>query len=206
MNFNTSYSDNFYFFTSKLTEENKKSIIKFKNISIIYDHNDTSNHYENLIKIIKFSKEKKIKIYFKDDIKKAYKLNFNGVFLSSSNKKISILNNNFSKKNNFKIIGGAHNQREYFLKKKQGCNDIFFSPIFKNNKYSQNRILKVCKFNLIANEWKCNLFALGGINSSNLKKVFMTKSKGIGFISFVNDPKIKKPVYFFQNRRALNIV
>jgi thiamine-phosphate pyrophosphorylase len=206
MNFNTSYSDNFYFFTSKLTEENKKSIIKFKNISIIYDHNDTSNHYENLIKIIKFSKEKKIKIYFKDDIKKAYKLNFNGVFLSSSNKKISILNSNFSKKINFKIIGGAHNQREYFLKKKQGCNDIFFSPIFKNNKYSQNRILKVCKFNLIANEWKCNLFALGGINSSNLKKVFMTKSKGIGFISFVNDPKIKKPVYFFQNRRALNIV
>ena len=206
MNFNTSYSDNFYFFTSKLTEENKKSIIKFKNISIIYDHNDTSNHYENLIKIIKFSKEKKIKIYFKDDIKKAYKLNFNGVFLSSSNKKISILNSNFSKKINFKIIGGAHNQWEYFLKKKQGCNDIFFSPIFKNNKYSQNRILKVCKFNLIANEWKCNLFALGGINSSNLKKVFMTKSKGIGFISFVNDPKIKKPVYFFQNRRALNIV
>jgi thiamine-phosphate pyrophosphorylase len=206
MNFNTSYSDNFYFFTSKLTEENKKSIIKFKNISIIYDHNDTSNHYENLIKIIKFSKEKKIKIYFKDDIKKAYKLNFNGVFLSSSNKKISILNSNFSKKINFKIIGGAHNQREYFLKKKQGCNDIFFSPIFKNNKYSQNRILNTCKFNLIANEWKCNLFALGGINSSNFKKILMTKSRGIGFISFINDPKIKKPVYFFQNRRALNNV
>lgn len=206
MNFNTSYSDNFYFFTSKLTEENKKSIIKFKNISIIYDHNDTSNHYENLIKIIKFCKEKKIKIYFKDDIKKAYKLNFNGVFLSSSNKKISILNSNFNKKINFKIIGGAHNQWEYFLKKKQGCNDIFFSPIFKNDKYSQNRMLKIFKFNLITNEWKCNLFALGGINSSNLKKVFMTKSKGIGFISFVNDPKIKKPVYFFQNRRALNIV
>ena len=203
MNFNTSYSDNFYFFTSKLTEENKKSIIKFKNISIIYDHNDTSNHYENLIKIIKFCKEKKIKIYFKDDIKKAYKLNFNGVFLSSSNKKISILNSNFNKKINFKIIGGAHNQWEYFLKKKQGCNDIFFSPIFKNDKYSQNRMLKIFKFNLITNEWKCNLFALGGINSSNLKKVFMTKSKGIGFISFVNDPKIKKPVYFFQNRRAL---
>ncbi len=206
MNFNTSYSDNFYFFTSKLTEENKKSIIKFKNISIIYDHNDTSNHYENLIKIIKFCKKKKIKIYFKDDIKKAYKLNFNGVFLSSSNKKISILNSNFNKKINFKIIGGAHNQWEYFLKKKQGCNDIFFSPIFKNNKYSENRILKVCKFNLIANEWKCNLFALGGINSSNLKKVLMTKSRGVGFVSFINDFKIKKPVYFFQNRRALNKV
>ena len=61
MNFNISYSENFYFFTSKLTEENKKSIIKFKNISIIYESNKASNHYEELIKIIKFCKEKKIK-------------------------------------------------------------------------------------------------------------------------------------------------
>ena len=107
------------------------------------------------------------------------------------------MNNSYNNKINFKIIGGAHNQWEYFLKRRQGCKDIFFSPLFKNQKYSQNKILKICKFNLIANEWKCNLFALGGINSSNLKKVFMTKSKGIGFVSFINDLKIKKPVYFF---------
>jgi thiamine-phosphate pyrophosphorylase len=203
MNFNTSYSENFYFFTNKLTEENKKSIIKFKNISIIYDNNETSINNEELIRIIKFCKEKKIKIYYKDDIKKAYKLNFNGIFLSSINKKVSILNSSYNNKINFKIIGGAHNQWEYFLKKRQGCKDIFFSSLFKNLKYSQNKILKICKFNLMANEWKCNLFALGGINSTNLKMVFMTKSKGIGFISFINDLKIKKPVYFFQNRRAL---
>ena len=204
MNFNTSYSENFYFFTSKLTEENKKSIIKFKNISIIYENNETSINNKELIKIIRFCKEKKIKIYSKDNIKKAYKLNFNGVFLSGKNKKISILNSSYNNKINFKIIGGAHNQWEYFLKRRQGCKDVFFSPLFKNQKYSQNKILKICKFNLIANEWKCNLFALGGINSSNLKKVFMTKSKGIGFVSFINDLKIKKPVYFFKNTRALN--
>jgi len=203
MNFNTSYSENFYFFTSKLTEENKKSIIKFKNISIIYENSEASINNKELIKIIRFCKEKKIKIYSKDNIKKAYKLNFNGVYLSGKNKKISILNSSYNNKINFKIIGGAHNQWEYFLKKRQGCKDIFFSSLFKNLKYNQNKILKICKFNLIANEWKCNLFALGGINSSNLKKVFMTKSKGIGFVSFINDLKIKKPVYFFQNRRAL---
>ena len=206
MNFNTSYSENFYFFTTKLTEENKKSIIKFKNISIIYESKEALGNYQELIKIIKFCRKKKIKIYFKNDIKKAYKLNLNGVFLSSYNKKISILNNPYNKKNNFKIIGSAHNQREYFLKRIQKCEDIFFSPIFENEKYSPNKILKICKFNLMANEWKCNLFALGGINSSNLKKVFMTKSKGIGFVSFINELKIKKPVYFFQNRRALNKV
>jgi thiamine-phosphate pyrophosphorylase len=204
MNFNISYSENFYFFTNKLTEENKKSIIKFKNISIIYENNEASINNEELIKVIRFCKEKKIKIYSKDDIKKAYKLNFNGVFLSGKNKKVSILNSSYNNKINFKIIGGAHDQWEYFLKRRQGCKDVFFSPLFKNQKYNQNKILKICKFNLIANEWKCNLFALGGINSSNLKKVFMTKSKGIGFVSFINDLKIKKPVYFFKNTRALD--
>lgn len=59
MNFNTSYSENFYFFTSKLTEENKKSIIKFKNISIIYENNEASINNVELIKVIRFCKAKK---------------------------------------------------------------------------------------------------------------------------------------------------
>ena len=55
MNFNTSYSENFYFFTTKLTEENKKSIIKFKNISIIYENKEGLGNYQELIKIIKLA-------------------------------------------------------------------------------------------------------------------------------------------------------
>ena len=204
MNLNTSYYENFYFFTDRLTNENKKNIIKFKNLSIIYANNEFTKNYKEFIDILKFCKNKKIKIYYKDDIKKARKYNLNGVYLSASNKKFLSIINNLNKKLNFKIIGGAHNQNEYFLKKKQMCEDVFFSPIFKNKKYNQNHILNICKFNLMSRGWKCNLFALGGINSSNLKKVSMTKSQGVGFISFMNDLKIKKPVYFFQNRRALN--
>jgi len=204
MNLNTSYYENFYFFTDRLTNENKKNIIKFKNLSIIYANNEFTKNYKEFIDILKFCKNKKIKIYYKDDIKKARKYNLNGVYLSASNKKFLSIINNLNKKSNFKIMGGAHNQKEYFLKKKQMCEDVFFSPLFKNEKYNQNQILNICKFNLMSKEWKCNLFALGGVNSSNLKKVSMTKSQGVGFISFINDLKIKKPVYFFQNRRALN--
>ena len=204
MNLNTSYYENFYFFTDRLTNENKKNIIKFKNLSIIYANNEFTKNYKEFIDILKFCKNKKIKIYYKDDINKARKYNLNGVYLSANNKKILLIINNLNKKLNFKIIGGAHNQKEYFLKKKQMCEDVFFSPIFKNKKYNQNQILNICKFNLMSRGLKCNLFALGGINSSNLKKVSMTKSQGVGFISFMNDLKVKKPVYFFQNRRALN--
>ena len=204
MNLNTSYYENFYFFTDRLTIENKKNIIKFKNLSVIYTNNEFTKNYKEFIDILKFCKNKKIKIYYKDDIKKARKYNLNGVYLSASNKKFLSIINNLDKKINFKIIGGAHNQKEYFLKKKQMCEDVFFSPLFKNEKYNQNQILNICKFNLMSKEWKCKLFALGGVNSSNLKKVSMTKSQGVGFISFINDLKIKKPVYFFQNRRALD--
>ena len=204
MNLNTSYYENFYFFTDRLTSENKKNIIKFKNLSVIYTNNEFTKNYKEFIDILKFCKNKKIKIYYKDDIKKARKYNLNGVYLSASNKKFPSIINNLNKKRNFKIIGGAHNQNEYFLKKKQMCEDVLFSPLFKNEKYNQNQILNICKFNLMSRGWKCNLFALGGINSSNLKKVSMTKSQGVGFISFMNDLKVKKPVYFFQNRRALN--
>ena len=204
MNLNTSYYENFYFFTNRLTNENKKNIIKFKNLSVIYINNELTENYEEFIDILKFCKNKKIKIYYKDDIKKARKYNLNGVYLSGSNKKFLFLINNLNKKLNFKIIGGAHNQNEYFFKKKQMCEDVFFSPLFKNEKYNQSQILNICKFNLMSKEWRCNLFALGGVNSSNLKKVSMTKSQGAGFISFMSDFKIKKPVYFFKNRRALN--
>ena len=191
MNLNTSYYENFYFFTDRLTNENKKNIIKFKNLSIIYANNEFTKNYKEFIDILKFCKNKKIKIYYKDDIKKARKYNLNGVYLSASNKKFLSIINNLDKKINFKIIGGAHNQKEYFLKKKQMCEDVFFSPLFKNEKYNQNQILNICKFNLMSKEWKCKLFALGGVNSSNLKKVSMTKSQGVGFISFLNDLKIQ---------------
>ena len=126
MNLNTSYYENFYFFTNRLTNENKKNIIKFKNLSVIYINNELTENYEEFIDILKFCKNKKIKIYYKDDVRKALKYNLNGVYLSGSNKKFLFLINNLNKKLNFKIIGGAHNQNEYFFKKNK-CVKMFFS-------------------------------------------------------------------------------
>jgi thiamine-phosphate pyrophosphorylase len=98
-------------------------------------------------------------------------------------------------KKNFKIIGSAHNQSEYFLKIKQGCELIILSPLFFNKKYSENRILNVLKFNLISRMWNKNLCALGGINETNIKKIKLTIANSIAFKSFIEKPKIKKPAY-----------
>ncbi len=197
MNLNTSYFENFYFFTSSLTEENKKSILKFKNLAIIYQKPKYNSNLIELNKIIKFCKKKSIKVYLEDDIKIAKKLNLDGVLISNKNKIISFYANQDNKKK-FKIIGKAYNQLEYFFKNKQNCMNILLSPIFKNKKYNDNKILNIVKFNLISKDWKSYVFALGGVNSNNFKKIGMTGCKGIGFVSFINDLKIKKPVYFLK--------
>jgi hypothetical protein len=67
------------------------------------------------------------------------------------------------------------------------------SPIFYNHKYSQNKILNVCKFNLISLNWKNKICALGGITKNNLKKIKMTKAGAIGFISLIKDDSKKNP-------------
>ena len=41
---------------------------------------------------------------------------------------------NLSLKKNFKLIGSAHNLNEIKIKEKQGCEEIFLSPIFYNPK------------------------------------------------------------------------
>ena len=78
-------------------------------------------------------------------------------------------------KKNFEILGSAHNIIELKNKENQGCNEIFISPIFKTNK--SNFFLETIKFNLIANESKKNIIALGGINYSNFSKLNLTNSK-----------------------------
>jgi hypothetical protein len=94
-----------------------------------------------------------------------------------------------NKKISFKIIGHAHNQREFFFKKKQVCDIIIVSPIFYNDKYSRNQILDILKFNLLTKDWSNSICALGGINLSNITKIKLTKSKYIGVKKFIENLK-----------------
>jgi thiamine-phosphate pyrophosphorylase len=81
----------------------------------------------------------------------------------------------------FHIIGSAHNQLEYYFKKKQKCETIALSPVFFNPKYSANRILGIVKFNLISKMLITNLCALGGITEKNIKKINLTKASSVAF-------------------------
>jgi thiamine-phosphate pyrophosphorylase len=189
----------FYFFIDSLDEIIKKNIKNFKKLSFIYKSNSINDINHTNIKTIKnFSKKNKIPFFISDNFKLAKKYEAEGIFLSSSYKKIG----NIVLKKNFKIIGSAHNQLEYSLKSKQSCEMIMLSPLFYNKKYSQNKILNVCKFNLMSMGWDKKICALGGISLNNLKKLNMTRSSAVGFISLMKENNQKKSPLTISSKRA----
>ena len=104
--------------------------------------------------------------YISNNLKIAFSLNLDGIYIPSFKKLCNY--KNLSVKKNFKILGSAHNLIELKNKEKQGCNVIFIAPLFKTKK--SNYFLDISRFNLIAKNTKKEIVALGGINFSNYKK------------------------------------
>ena len=190
----------FYFFTDTLNEIITKNIKNFKKLSFIYKSNSINDiNHTKINKIKNFCKKNKIPFFISDSFKLAKKYGADGIFLSSAYKKIG---NIVLKKKNFKIIGSAHNQLEYSLKKQQLCEMILLSPLFYNKKYSQNKILNVCKFNLLSMGWHNKICALGGISLNNLKKLNMTRCSAAAFISLMKENNQKKSPLTISSKRA----
>jgi thiamine monophosphate synthase len=193
MHFNKSYFDIFYLFITNIDQQIFKNILKFKGIVIVYNQSDIAD-LAQFTEIRKFCKKNNIKFFILDNYKLALKYYLDGVVLSHNNKTHS--HNKIIYKNNFTFVGKLHNQNDYYVKYHQNCSKIILSPVFKNAKYNENKLLKINKFNLISKYWKKEIYALGGINLENLKKIKMTKSKGIGFSGRLFKLQIKKPVFY----------
>ena len=189
----------FYFFIDTLDEIIRKNIKNFKKLSFVYKSDSINDiNHANIVTIKNFCKKNKIPFFISDNFKLAKKYGADGIFLSSSYKKIG----NIILKKNFKIIGSAHNQLEYSLKNKQSCEMIMLSPLFYNKKYSQNKILNVCKFNLLSMGWDKKICALGGISLNNLKKLNMTRCSAVAFISLMKENNQKKSPLTISSKRA----
>ncbi len=170
----------FYYFVNNYNEIKNINIKIFKNISIILQYHETKDLDQNeVLKIKKFCRSYGCNFFISNNIKKASRYKADGVFITSINRSMS----SFITKNNFRIIGSAHNQMEYYFKKKQGCKTIMLSPLFSNEKYTDNNILGISRFNLISLMWRENLIALGGV-MKNLNKIKMTRCVGVGFKRF----------------------
>ena len=169
---------NYYYFINNFNPIELKKINNNKNLFLIYYDAKLSN-IEDIYKIKNFAKKNKIKLYISNYDSKFGNIKIDGIHIPSSNKK-RILN----LKKGFDIIGTAHNQLEFYFKKKQGCSKIFLSPLFKTKKYSDNKILNTNKFRLISREWLVTKLALAGIKKKNFNKLKDLKIRGVGTASY----------------------
>ena len=170
--------------------ENIKDIdlknIKIRNkFSIIYRNNKKVDNFSNLLKFRRSCRIKGIKFYIANDNNLAVVLNADGIYLSSFNKGLKVLN---YKKSNFDIIGSAHNFKEISNKIKQGCTSILFSKLFLVDYDKKSPYLGVLKFNNFS-KISNKLIALGGIKSHNLNHLRNVSCKGFAILSEIK----KKP-------------
>ena len=162
-----------------INEFDTKSLDKLTTTtSIIYRNYNSKNNLETIIKLKKYCKKAGIKFFLSNNIKLAINLNLDGAYIPSFNKNVNHLS--FSIKENFLLIGSAHNNKEIKIKEKQGVSILFISSIFKRNK----NYLGLNKFKLLTNLTNKKIIALGGISNKNLKLLNLTNCIGFAGISF----------------------
>ena len=160
------------FETNNINKQDKQTVIIFRNYS------SNIPDQELILKIKKYCKKRGNKFYLSNNIKLAIKLNLDGAYIPSFNKTTKHLAYTF--KNNFNIVGSAHNLKEIRIKEKQNVNKIFISSLFKKN----NNYLGINKFKSLAKLTQRDTVALGGISKNNLKKLLLLKLSGFAGISY----------------------
>ena len=170
-----------YFLIIENTDDISLSNIKrYNKFFIIYRNNKKIKNIRDLINFRKKCRLKLIRFFVVHDLKMAIKLNADGIYLSSKYKDFKPLN---IKKNNFDIIGSAHNSKEIYLKKKQNCRYIFLSKLFTVDYDKEASTLGLIKFNKYIQNSRNQLIPLGGIKLTNLNALRNIKSEGFAILS-----------------------
>ncbi len=160
------------FETNNISKQDRQTVIIYRNYS------SKSKSEKPILKIKEYCRKKGIKFYLSNDIKLAIKLDLDGAYIPSFNKKTNHLSYSYKKK--FVIAGSAHNLREIRIKERQKVKKIFISSLFKKNK----NFLGVNKFKLLSKLTKKEIVALGGISKNNKKKLSLLNNPEFAGISY----------------------
>ena len=160
------------FETNIIDKQDKQTVIIYRN----YSSNEPN---EEIIKNIKkYCKKRGLKFYLSNNIRLAIKLDLDGAYIPSFNSSMRHLS--FSFKDNFTVVGSAHNLKEIKIKEIQKVSKIFISSILKKNK----NYLGLNRFKLMSNLTKIKIVALGGISKKNIYKLKIIKNLEFAGISF----------------------
>ena len=172
---------NKYYFINKFDQSHIDS--QDKETIIIYRNYNQKHDKKLILKLKNYCKKRGNKFLLSNNVKLAIDLDLDGAYIPSFNKDKKHLSYSFKKK--FILLGSAHNIYEVRTKELQNIKVIFLSSIFKKNK----NYLGVNKFKLFSLLNEKQFVALGGISSSNLKKLNLVNCLGFAGISFFEQKK-----------------
>ena len=175
------FKEYFYF----ISEFNESEILTInKKINIIYRNYKTPPNEDIVKETLHVCKKVGKKLFLSNNIRLAFKLKLDGVYIPSFNKSKNLP---FRAKNNFRVLGSAHNLKEIKIKEKQGVDTIFIAPIFETVK--STKYLGIKKFNLLSRLTNKKIVALGGINENNIRNLKLLNCDGYAGITFFKNKK-----------------
>lgn len=184
------YKKQYFFIIESIEDIDLKNIKNFGKFNIIYRNNSP----ENIEVLRKFRSEcriKRIPFFIANNINLIKDLKADGIYISAYNK--NLRSSYF--KNNFRIIGSAHNIKEINLKKLQGCSEIILSRLFKTTYKNKIDFLGVIKFNLLSRLTNVSLTSLGGINLNNLNNLKNVNCENVALSSLIKNKSYKIHTY-----------
>ena len=95
------------FETNNISKQDRQTVIIYRNYS------SKSKSEKLILKIKEYCRKKGIKFYLSNDIKLAIKLDLDGAYIPSFNKKTNHLSYSYKKK--FVLIGSAHNLMDKYV-------------------------------------------------------------------------------------------
>jgi len=171
-NLNTKYYFINNFDTNNIDQQDKKTIIIYRNYK-----SKKINQFQ-ILKLKDYCHKKNLKFYLSNNIKLAIKLRLDGAYIPSFNKEFNHLN--YSRVNNFKLVGSAHNLKEIKIKELQKVDKIFLSSLFKKNR----NYLGINKFKLLSKLTKKKIVVLGGVTKKNIKQLNLLNNFEFAGISY----------------------
>ena len=171
-NLNTKYYFINNFDTNNINKQDKKTIIIYRNYK-----SKKINQFQ-ILKLKDYCHKKNLKFYLSNNIKLAIKLRLDGAYIPSFNKEFNHLN--YSRVNNFKLVGSAHNLKEIKIKELQKVDKIFLSSLFKKNR----NYLGINKFKFLSKLTKKKIVVLGGVSKRNIKQLNLLNNFEFAGISY----------------------
>ena len=171
-NLNTKYYFISNFDTNNIDQQDKKTIIIYRN------YKSKNIDQIQILKLKNYCKKKGLKFYLSNNTKIAIKLGLDGAYIPSFNKSFNHLSYTYDK--HFKIIGSAHNLKEIKIKELQKVDKIFLSSLFKKNK----NYLGINKFKYFSSLTKKKIVILGGVTKKNIKQLNLVNNFEFAGISY----------------------